>query len=428
MIRSSSVLCACSVVLTCVGVFGTSGCGDESLGSLPATTSSASGGSGGGATTGGEGGADAGGGGAAPCGDLTTAPEMPCLAASAFADVAAIDAPELCVVARYEAPVGVGFDAQTLFTTQPIWGRHGGPVVVRPAQSGAASVIRLSAPDGASGVMTSTATTVGVAVPDGSYLGSLAVDAPFFDWTALAWSAPFGEPGGELVLARGSAVERRYTTAGMYGMAALGTCDAGRVLYTGLSRLGDEAPGAPALHAADSCGAADDDARLEPEGDAACGEPQTVATWGDATGPVAADAAGNVAVVMTTFDASFVSTNHARVFAAAAIARGAAPTEGVELFTLDGFGSNLAVIAPRDADAGMVLFQPSDSATAAPLDVVAQRFSVSGVDATVVGAPAKAIETQGREAVMFRDGSGRIWLAVTTSADSSTMLVLDRAH
>ncbi|WP_437478463.1 hypothetical protein WME75_30330 [Sorangium sp. So ce1014] len=344
------------------------GCGDDTDGSA-------------GATSGGSGGADGAG----------------CLDARSHDALFSLVDPAWCAVAVYRTDEELGFASVT-------WGRHGGPMLARSDAEGAVEIVRLTPPDEADGALAAARTTVDAGLPDGAFLGGQAVDLPFFGWTAISWTRAFPDTRGELVLIEDRAVAKRYEVNGFFAAAAV----EGRLLHTGLSPLGDPAAGPNGLYAADRCGAAGQDARLVPEGDASCAEPAAVAAWGDSSGPVAADLRGNVFAVLPSAD----GTQQARGFAASAIARGAGPAEGDVLFSLPGSGMSLAALAPEQGAPGLLVFQPSDPATYEALAPVAVAFSDDGGRVRADGSPAPLLElaTAGTSLALLADDANRLWI------------------
>ncbi|WP_437730994.1 hypothetical protein [Sorangium sp. So ce1335] len=320
-----------------------------------------------------------------------------CLDARSHDALFSLADPAWCAVAAYQTDEDVGFASVT-------WGRHGGPMFVRSRAGGAAEIVRLTPPDGASGALTAARAEVEAGVPDGAFLGGQAVDLPFFDWTAISWTSAFPDTLGELILLEDRAVAQRYEVNGFFAAAAV----EGRLLHTGRSPLGDPAAGASGLYAAESCGAAGQDARLVPEGDADCEEPAAVAAWGDSSGPVAADRRGNAFAVLPSADGS----QQARGFAAGAIARGAGPTEGDVLFTLPGGGMSLAALAPEQGAPGVLVFQPTDPATYEALAPVAVAFRDDGGRVQPDGAPAPllALATANTSLSLVADEANRLWI------------------
>jgi hypothetical protein len=397
-------------------------CGDDAASEPSGAAAATSGGTGGGggsadATSTGEGGA--GGDGGAGAGG--------CLDASAHAAWFTIADPALCAVAVYDADALLGTDADAGFYFRaPTWGRHGGPLTATPKDEGAVEITRWQVPTAATGSLTAATELVANVVPEGGFLGSQAIDLPFFGWTALSWTGQFPATQGELALTGGAAVEARYPVNGLFAGAGLASMGGGhgRVVYAGLSALEDAASSENGLYAADSCGSEGDDPRLLPDGDGSCAAPTLVAAWGDASGPVAADAQGNLFAVL----ASFGGDQEARGFSAAAIARGAAPTEGDTLFVVPGFGTSLAALAPLEGDDGWLLFQPASSSTFEALDVVAQRYAASDEGIEAEGQPATllALTTPNTSLALLTDDDGRLWVGAPREGGGSAFVVIAR--
>jgi hypothetical protein len=398
---------------------------------------------GGGGDAGGEGGAGAtggtgtgGGGGTGGACDTGTGPapaDLPCLDPSEYASFFSITDPKLCVVAIYESEVSVGFDFTLNFNVAPTWGRHGGPMIVLPTADGTgAEIVRLTPPATATGtLMAATTTAAGVTTED-VYLGSQAIDLPFFNWTLLSFTSAFQMPGGGIVLLQGGTIAKQYPTNGFFAAAALGQpCEPGRLVYTGLRVLADDtAPGAEAtagVYAADSCGTDGSDERLVPmDGETDCAAPLAVDLWGNASGPLAADTAGHVVAVSTLYSTEG-PVSEVRGFAAKQIERGAPATVGTTLFSTAGAGTSIASLAPVATDTGIVAFQPNTE-TFEALDVVGQRFSVvsgklqpSGASSTLF-----ALATPGTAVSMFNDIHGRMWLAANNPTGLASFFVVTR--
>lgn len=394
-------------------------CGDPQEGLSPtggttAATGSTTTSAGGAGGAGGQGGAGVGGSGGGGGGAV-----LPCLDAKDYAPFFTVADEALCAVAIYDANVALGYEV-------PSWGRHGGPLTVGPgAQAGSVALTRFTAPAGATGALATTTTTLDPAIANPkAFLGLQALDLPFFDWTVLTWAGPYPDTQGELLFAKDAAIAARYPVNGPYALTAVSTGGAGRLIYSGTSALSDAMTSVNGLYAADSCGAPGQDPRVEPKGDGTCGPPLLVDAWGDASGPVAADANGDVFAVM----ASFSGDQEARAYAAKAIERGAPATKGELLFTLPGFGSALAALAPDGSGEGLVAFQPADGVSFAPLDVVAQRFEVKAGHVAPKGTPTKllALTTAGTGLSLVTDGQERIWVGVPNGKDKTSFVVLAR--
>lgn len=383
----------CAAAVLCAAMAGCEGDGD-----------------GGGAGGGGAGGGGAGGaGGTGGVGGSSGA----CLDPSEHAGLFSILDPDLCAVAIYTTDVEPG---------SPTWGRHGGPLLARQAGS-AAEIIRLSPPAGAAGMLTPEITPVDAGLPAGAFLGGQAIDLPFFDWSAISWTGTFPDTQGELLLVTGGSIAIRYPVNGFYSGAGIAAAEGGRLLYTGLSVLGQAAAGANAIYAADTCGTDGQGPRLLPEGDASCPAAIEVTAWGDFSGPVAVDRDGNAFAILF----SFAGTQEARAFAAASMTRGAGPSEGTALFTLPGSGASLAALAPSAGSPGLVLFQPSDPSTFMPLDPVAARYT-AGAAIQPEGEPAPLLQlvTPGTALSLTADDADRLWVGSPSPSGGTTFVVLAR--
>lgn len=380
---------------------------------MDTSTSSGTGGSGG---AGGAGGSTA----SSASGASGTGGSAPtCLDATAIADVLTIKDPALCAIARYDAAEELGFNA-------PSWGAHGGPLTVRAKMDGTFDLVRWTPPADTKGALTKQEVNVDGKIPVGAYLGGVAIDVPFFGWTALAWTGAFPDLTGELLLVKGGAVDKRYATNGAYAIGGTSAANMqGRLLLTGFSKVGDATAGANALFAADTCGTPAQPSLL-PGMDATCKAPIAVATWGDSSGPVAVDHAGNAFVVMSSFD----DTQEARGFDAASIDRGSAPTEGVKLFTIPGFGTNLAALAPTATAPGIVAYQPTDGATFLPEDVLEQQYTVTGGALAAMGVPKTLLQAVTTNALLYVmvDDQDHLWVGTDKAAPATgaTYVVLSR--
>ncbi|MBI4955454.1 MAG: hypothetical protein HY908_25755 [Myxococcales bacterium] len=368
------------------------------------TTTTSQGGSGGAGGAEGGGGGTGGGGGGVPAS---------CLDANLAADVFAIAEPGLCLVGKYTAPFEVSY------ALSPSWGRHGGPLTVQAGSpAGSVDLGRWSAPLDQVGELTAQTTNVPLAIqaPGSVFVGPAAVDLPFANWTLVSWTGDFGSADGEALLLSGSSVAQRQPVAGLFSAVGVPSeAFLGRILHTSLTKLGAAGdPQTAGLYAADIC------ANLQP-----CAT-QEVATWGDANGPVKLDADGNAFAVQTTLSPAQLTL---RAFAAASVAPGAGPASGVELFTLDGFGSELAALGPAAGAPGLIFFQPFDALAYDALDVVVAHYIVSGGLIGAVGAPTPALTltTPGTALTLMTDAAGRLWVGAVTAPGESTFYVLARS-
>ncbi len=269
--------------------------------------------------------------------------------------------------------------------------------------------------------MTVETTPVAAALPATTFLGAQALDLPFFGWTAISWTNPFPDSTGQFELVASGAIAASYTVNGPYGVAVVPAASSlGRLLYTGLSPLGMPTTNVPGLYAADACSTP---AQALGTG-TGCSASALVAAWGDNAGPATTDSNGDLFAVMTSVATGM---QEARGFAASSVARGAAATAGVTLFTIAGFAGSLAALAPSTTDPGLVVFQPFDSTTFDASDVVQQKFTSSG-DLTAMGTPSTLLTVppaQSQGLSFLVDGAQRLWVAVS-GASSTTYVVLAR--
>jgi hypothetical protein len=335
-----------------------------------------------------------------------------CLAPSTFSSSFTIADSSFCAVAIYTAPESIGFQA-------PTWGSQGGPLLVQQGTGTGVTLERWTAPAGTTGTMTVQTTSVAAALPTGNFLGGQALDLPFFGWTAISWTAT--DATGQFEMIASGAIATTYTANGPYSAGAVAAASSlGRFFYSGLSPLGMPTLDTNGLYAADACSAP---AQALGTG-TGCTAPALVAAWGEASGPVATDSNGDVFAVLSSFTAG---NQEARGFLASSVARGAAATTGVTLFTMGGYASSLAALSPTATASGLVVFQAIDSTTNAPQDVIEQKFTTStslaamGTPTTMLSVPSG--QTQGLSFMV--DGSQRLWVAVNGTA-STTYVVLAR--
>jgi hypothetical protein len=377
-------------------------------------------GAGGNATAGAGGGAAAGAGGNAAAGAGGTAAGgaggsgVTCLDPSTFSTSFTIADSTFCAVALYTAQEGLGSAA-------PTWGLHGGPLVVQPATGTGVTLERWTAPAGDTGALTVQTTPVASALPASTFLGAQAVDLPFYGWTAISWTNAFPDSTGQFEMIARGAVATTFTANGPYSAGAVSAASSpGRFFFSGLSPLGMPTTDTNGLYAADACSAATPALGTG----SGCPASAVVAAWGDGSGPVATDSNGDVFAVMTSFATSM---QEARGFLASSVAPGSAATAGVTLFTLAGSSGSLAALVPTSTDPGAVIFQPIDSTTNDPLDVVQQKFTTSDT-LVAMGTPTSLLtvpsaQTQGFSFLV--DRAQRLWVAVNGTS-STTYVVLVR--
>lgn len=347
-------------------------------------------------------------------------PTTECIDATTYADVLTISDGGFCVVASYEAEAIKG---------SLTWGSHGGPmfVVQSAAKPGSVDITRLTPPDMATtGKLASGTNSVDLGLPMGAFLGSQVLDLPFFNWSLVSYTNP--DLTGKIILFEGNNLLLNYPINGFFSATTVGAGEPlGRIVYSGLSPIFKNATNTNALYAADACGAVGNNPRLVSDGDATCSDSFAIEAFGMYSGPVAADAVGNVFAVMSLAGGD----QEARGYAADSVKRGSGPATGTSMFTVPGFAGSLAAVAPDGTGTGVVVFQPQEFDMASGMslgkDVVAQRFKVEGgaiVNIGVAG-PFMTPAASGEVLNFVGDDQGRIWVAVKRGAGYA-MLVLAR--
>ncbi len=341
-----------------------------------------------------------------------------CIDPSTYENLLSIKDSGFCAVAYYDTDFVNG---------SLTWGRHGGPMFIEPSTSKPTwmDMTRLTAPEGfTTGKLVIEKKTIDIGWPMGTFLGGQAIDLPFFNWTAVSYTSSDANSLGEVILLDGINVQTRYAINGLFSAASVGVeGELGRMLYSGLSPINKTQVNINALYSADACGALGNNPRLVTSGDATCSDSFAVEAFGDYSGPVAADANGNVFVVMSYMDGQ----QEAKGYAADAIKRGALATTGESLFKISGYAGALAAVTPDGTGTGVFLFQPKDPTTFAGLDVIAQRYAVEGGKIVKQGlAGPFVVPTQtGADVNFTTDPSGRVWVAMPRANDFA-VLVLER--
>ena len=130
--------------------------------------------------------------------------------------------------------------------------------------------------------MTVQTTPVAAALPASTYLGSQAIDLPFFGWTAISWSGPSPMFTGQFEMIANGAVATSYTADGPSSAAGVPAASSlGRFLFAALSPLGMPTISTNGLYAADACSAP---AEALGVGDS-CTASSLIAAWGESSGP-----------------------------------------------------------------------------------------------------------------------------------------------
>ncbi|MBW2523598.1 MAG: hypothetical protein JRI23_05460 [Deltaproteobacteria bacterium] len=413
LFRGRHLASAATALVMLGATLATAGCGDEIF-RVAARPWSPSDGTGAAAGSGGEGqgGSTGGQGGAAGAGGSASTVE--CLDSSFYAEVLDLGQAGLCLVARYSAALEIGY------TRSPTWGLHGGPLTAayEHVPNGEVIISRWLVPNEPLGTLAQQTARIRLDITaDPVFFGAQVVDLPFYWWTLLSWTGNWGTTEGEIILLLDDTIAERRPAVGTFGAVGLGQPFApGRIVHSGLTAMGDAAGSqASGLYGAEYC--------MGPP-PIPCGT-GAIATWGEASGPVAKDAQSNVFALQTWYSTGLQSL---RGFEATTLSPHAPPTEGDVLLTMPGFGSELAAIAPAAGQPGMVLFQPYDSNTYQPLDIIALPYAVSHTTVEPAGEVSVAFSmiTPGTPVTLMTDLDGRAWVGVQTSEGTATFYVLDR--
>jgi hypothetical protein len=387
-----------------------SGSPASTTGTTASTTTSGPGGGEGGT---GDGGAGQGGSGGDGVGGAGGGEPGACFAADDFADLFALETDALCVVARYDAP---GFVLSS-YGVQPTWGAHGGLLTgdyLTDLEDGpitAIEVTRWSMPMAVEGLLAAETIEVDLTdllADDASFGGAQIIDVG--DGTsAFAYTgADFFTEGGLVFFDEEGAIEVDLLIGG-FGLGV--DPSTGLPIYSALAPLQEVEAGSAGLFGTVPCD----------EGGLVCGG-TTHAEWGDSTGPVAVDEDGNVFAVMTSFD----GTQTARGFSSTEIELGT-EVDGTDLFTVDGFGSPLAALAPTAAADGLLVYQATNDETFLPETPIFVPFAEGDVAIGPTGEPAVLLTpaVEGAAVSFVADGEGRIWVGVGTDG-GTTFAVLAR--
>ncbi len=332
--------------------------------------------------------------------------------ATASAPYFSIQTSDLCVVAVYTAPaLTLGFD-------EPTWGRHGGPLTASTMMGSSATATNVDVERWtlAGTTLTKTSTTVPVM--------GVSSTTDFFDSqlldllpteSVIAWTGAAPTDGQIVFLNDTAVVGSPANTTGVFSYAKVGPSTGGvtRLVYTGTSTVAATMPGKNGVYAAD----------FHTDGSSA-GSPVAVSQWGEASGPVASDSAGNVIAIATKFSDG---TQEMRGFAATTIAPLAGPSNGDVLLDTNGFGSSLAAIAPSGTNPGLAVLQP-EIGMGTNQDVVLVKYTSNGSKLTP--SPMTTLlklTTADTGFSLMTDDQDRIWVgAATASGMGTTFLVLAR--
>jgi hypothetical protein len=381
-------------------------CGGDDDALTTSTSSSSSSSSGGSGAMGGGGSGATGGGG---MGGATPT----CLDATEYEATFSLEIAELCLLARYDAPLSVSsYNA-------PSWGRHGGPLTLQqtfagPTPTDEISLTRWSPPNASTGTLTAPETIVVIdtgIVGVNPFFAGVAIDMPGDSVTYVGWAD--GTLVGEVLAIEGDVVVGRHDNAGYFGAAGWDSGNDRRLLISALSPLDDNAVGTSGIYAADWQGMG-------------MATSSTIDTWGLANGPVTMDADGNAFAVMTDFNTGNQSL---RGWTATAIGPGAPAAPGAELWNIAGFGSSLAAMAASDDADGLVFFQAQTfSNELVNEDVLVQPFGLAGDSIVSTGPASVGIDfvDDNTEASLMTDDQGRLWVGVGDGMGGAIFFVLGR--
>lgn len=369
-------------------------------------------GAGGAGKAGAGGGGASGGGGSAGAGG---APVLPCLPAASVSSLLTLDASfPFCVVRANTTSQAISFAA-------PSWGVHGGPLT-SVASGSSVTLTRWTLPTGATdAAIGASVTLLPPGLPSGSVFWGPVVDLPFEGWTLLSYTTTASTFAGEVLATDHgfTSVKSRGAVDGFFSGVAL-TDGAGkeRLVYSGLSEIAQSAPATTAngLWTADVCSGS-----LVPS--AACTPGAKLASWQSSSGPVAADTAGNVFAMMSTFGGD----EELRGFTKAD-ALGAVAVTGAMLATDKNYTTSMAAIAPSATDDGWVFVAEANPADQSPKPVFGARFAITGGALVAKGAVASTftLATAGASAAMFSDDAGQLWLAIDTGQSTGALVALRR--
>jgi len=236
------------------------------------------------------------------------------------------------------------------------------------------------------------------------------------DQSVIAWTGMNPATDGQMVFVTNTTEKTSDLATGVYAFSRVGPDATGttRLLYTGTSALGGPANDMPGLYAAD----------IHADGSSA-GTPLAVSLWGEATGPVATDSAGNVIAINTKFSNG---TQQMRGFEASTIKPLAGASAGDDLLDTMGYGSSLAAIAPTGTKPGLAAFQPQTGNAGTNQDVLVVRYT-SAAPKLQTSAPVTLLKLTVANTgfTLMTDNTDQLWVGATsTTGTGTTFLVLAR--
>jgi hypothetical protein len=330
--------------------------------------------------------------------DATVKPTF--LDASTYADVFTIDAHfPFGVVGRHTADIDIPGSH---------WGRHGGPMVTSGvyAQTGTPAIHKWTIPSNATAAATVADTTFTPAsgIPSMLFYGADGMLDLFGGVSLLDYSAGGPPFTGEALLynAAYDTVGSRAYANGFYSGAGVtdGTKDV--LVYSGLSPVtaAKSATSDNGLYAAPIC-----NGKLL---DGSCAASAKLFSWTGYSGPVVADANGNVFVAESLMGGA---TSDAVVAITQAQALAGTAVTPVDLAEVNSGGtSSLVAVAPTATANGWILGIGFDSSAGVYAGSYTTALAKGTDSITKAIAPTAAVTAVS----MFTDPTGDLWLAVTT--------------
>lgn len=336
----------------------------------------------------------------------------PCLTGTPAASYFSVETSDLCVVARYDA---AALDLSAPYAS-PTWGSHGGPLTTAPTQMGTTANLAIARWSVSGSTLTKAETTSALSpVTNPAFFTGELLELPF-GTSFIGWQGTDFMNDGGAFLTSDTTQQKAFTALGVFSFGFVGPSADNyvRVVYSGLSALDGPTTPSAALYAAD----------LHSDGSFVVPS-AAIATWGTASGPVAADAAGNVIAVQSSGP-----SQEMRGFASQLIKPLATPTAGKTLLTTTGFGSELAAVAPTATLPGLALLQPQVGAGVGQ-DVLLVRYTSDGTTLAETGAsvPLLKLAVAGTNLTLMTDPDGRVWVGAKNTdggATGTVFFVLDR--
>ena len=324
--------------------------------------------------------------------DATAKPTF--LDPATYADVFAIDAGfPFGVVARHTADVGIPGSR---------WGRHNGPMVT----AGDPAIHKWTIPTSATAAATvaDSSFTPASGIPTMLFYSADGMVDLFGTSSLLAYSAGGAPFTGEALLynAAYDTVTSRAYANGFYSGAGVTDGTKQVLVYSGLSPLtaAKSTTSDNGLYAAPIC-----NSKLL---DASCAASAKLFSWAGYSGPVVADASGNVFVAESLMGGATSDAVYAITKAQALAATAVTPVDLAEVNS--GGTASLAAVAPTATAPGWVLGIGFDASAGVYAASYTSALAKGTASITKAIAPTAAVTAVS----MFTDPTGDLWLAVTT--------------